>query len=78
MSDAQRYQKELDTILQELEAKERLREQQRVKDRYEAVNAIAPIVNEMGKARNWTKEQCLAKIEQLVDDTLATENQTDL
>ena len=73
MNDTERYQKELDTILQELEAKERLREQQRIQDRYHAVNAIAPIVNEYGKAMNWTKEQCLAKIEQLVDDTLATE-----
>jgi hypothetical protein len=65
MNDAERYQKELNTILQELEAKERLREQQRAKDLQDARKALEPIVNDLAKALGWTEEYKRRKLEDL-------------
>jgi len=66
MDEAERYQRELDTILQELEASERLYEQNRHREYETARKIFEPHINALARHNGWNEEQRQAKLNEII------------
>jgi hypothetical protein len=67
MDDARRYQKELEAILQEVQARDEAVTQLRYRNREAARKAFEPHLNVYARSRGWTEERRLAKLEEMID-----------
>jgi len=67
MSDAERYQKELDSILREVQALDERATKMRYENREAARKGFEPHFNVLARSRGWTEENRLAKLEEMID-----------